>query len=319
MKDLQTSLNANFVLKFCRSKGSNGTTAQVANKALPLNRFLKLFEEPLHDTSVTYAQYMALDQDAKLLKKSAPGYWVAAHYADGRRKAINQHFRSGLVFDLDYVTDEQLEYIRSGSAEINRVYWFMHTTRAHCPEAPRVRIFVPTNRKLDATETHALTRLLAMELADDPDEAIEIPDLVSFRYNQAMFMPSISKGQEYWTQENDAPILDVDDLLMQYPDWADYTTLPYQEAEKQRGVVDPDRRMEHPHEKQGAIGAWCRTYSIEDAIAESLFTRKLCDLTSTLLQPARRMMRTAVHTLHMTAVDLFLQDWVLRVNILNIL
>lgn len=262
--------NPDFVLKFCRSKGSNGTTSQVANKALPLNRFVKLFEEPLHDTSVTYAQYMASDQDAKLLKKSAPGYWVAAHYSDGRRKAQNQHFRSGLVFDLDYVTDEQLEFIRNGGAEINRVYWFMHTTRAHCPENPRVRIFVPTNRKMDATETHALTRLLAMELADDPDEAIEIPDLVSFRYNQAMFLPSISKGQEYWTQTNDAPILDVDDLLMQYPDWEDYSTLPYQEAEKQRGVVDPNRKMEHPHEKAGAIGAFCRTYSIEEAIDEFL-------------------------------------------------
>ncbi len=158
-----------------------------------------------------------------------------------------------------------------GLAEINQYYWIMHTTRAHCPEKPRVRVIIPCSRSMDATETNAITRLLSLQLADDPDEAIEMPDLVSFRYNQAMFKPSISRGQEYWLEDNPTgAILDVDAFLEAHEGWEDYTQLPYQDAEKQRSVVDPTRKMENPHEKPGIIGAWCRTYDVEEAIAEFL-------------------------------------------------
>jgi predicted P-loop ATPase len=176
-----------------------------------------------------------------------------------------------IVLDLDYVKIAQLEHIRMGFAEINQFYWVMHTTRAHCPEKPRVRVIIPCDRAIDATETNAITRLISMQLADDPDEAIEIPDLVSFRYNQAMFKPSISRGQEYWIEDNPAGVvLDVDAFLAENEGWDDYTLLPYQEAEKQRGTVDPNRKMEHPHEKAGVLGAWCRTYDVEEAITEFL-------------------------------------------------
>ena len=86
-----------------------------------------------------------------------------------------------------------------------------------------------------------------------------------------MFKPSISRGQEYWLDDNPSGvILDVDAFLADNPSWDDYTLLPYQEAEKQRGVVAPNRKMENPHEKLGIIGAWCRTYDVEEAIAEFL-------------------------------------------------
>ena len=259
----------NYIVKYCVNVG-NGL-GRVKNKKSTLKRLKDMLAEPMVDTSVTFAQYMALDQDAKLTKKSAPGYWLAAHFREGRRKLDHQSFRSMIVLDLDYVKIGQLDHIRMGFAEINQYYWIMHTTRAHCPEKPRVRVIIPADRQMDATETNAITRLISMQLADDPDEAIEIPDLVSFRYNQAMFKPSISRGQEYWLEDNPAGvILDVDAFLAEHEGWEDYTLLPYQEAEKQRGVVDPNRKMEHPHEKPGIIGAWCRTYDVEEAIAEFL-------------------------------------------------
>ncbi|MFU1607367.1 VapE domain-containing protein [Sulfitobacter pontiacus] len=258
-----------YIVKYCVNTGTG--LGRVKNKKSTLKRLKDMLIEPMLDTSTTFAQYMALDQDAKLAKKSAPGYWLAAHFREGRRKLEHQMFRSMIVLDLDYVKIKQLDYIRMGFAEINQYYWIMHTTRAHCPEKPRVRVIIPADRTMDATETNAITRLLSMQLADDPDEAIEIPDLVSFRYNQAMFKPSISRGQEYWLEDNPAGvILDVDAFLADNPGWDDYTLLPYQEAEKQRGVVDPNRKMEHPHEKPELLGAWCRTYDVEEAIAEFL-------------------------------------------------
>lgn len=258
-----------YIVKYCVSVG-NGL-GRVANKKTTLKKLKSLLVEPALDTSVTFAQYMALEQDAKLVKKSAPGYWLAAHFREGRRKLDHQLFRSMIVLDLDYVTMSQLEFIRMGFAEINQFYWIMHTTRAHSPEKPRVRVIIPVDRVMDPTETNAITRLLSLQLAEDPDEAIEIPDLVSFRYNQAMFMPSISRGQEYWTQDNsDGSILDVDAFLAENEGWDDYTLLPYQETEKLRGTTDPSRKMENPREKAGVLGAWCRTYDVEESISEFL-------------------------------------------------
>lgn len=256
------------IVKYCFGIGSG--LGKVKNMKTSWKRLRSRLCDPSIDTSVSFAAYMALDQDAKLVKKRAPGNWLAAHFEDGRRKLDKQMFRSMLIFDLDYITVEQLEFIRSREAEINQFHWFMHTTRAHCQEKPRVRLILLANRVMNAEETHAITRLLSLYLAEDPEEVIEIPDHISFRYNQTMFLPSRSKDQEFWTDENVAPILDVDEFLAGHPEWEDFSLLPYQEAEKQRGVVDPSRRMETPTEKKGLIGAWCRAYTVDEVISEFL-------------------------------------------------
>jgi putative DNA primase/helicase len=269
MKDFLPSPIERYIVKYCVNVG-NGH-GRVKNEESTLKGLKALLSEPMVDMSVSFAQYMSLDQDAKFVKKSAPGYWLAAQFRGGVRRRDHQLFRSMIVLDLDYVKVAQLDYIRMGFAEINQYYWIMHTTRAHCPKKPRVRVIIPCDRQIDATETNAITRLISMQLAEDPDEAIELPDLVSFRFNQAMFKPSVSRGQEYWIEDNaDGSVLDVDAFLAENDGWDDYTLLPYQEAEKQRGVVDPNRKMEHPHEKPGLLGAWCRTYDIEETISEFL-------------------------------------------------
>jgi predicted P-loop ATPase len=269
MQDLNSSQLQNYIVEYCVNAGNS--LGRVSNKQLTLNDFKAMLAEPCVDISVSFTQYVDLDQDAKLMKKSAPGFWLAAHFRKGRRKLDHQLFRSMIVLDLDHVRANQLDHIRMGFAEINQYYWIMHTTRAHCPKRPRVRVIIPADRHMDATETNAITRLISMQLAEDPKEAIEIPDLVSFRYNQAMFKPSISRGQEYWIDDNPAgEILDVDAFLAANEGWGDYTLLPYQEAEKARGTVDPNRKMEHPYEKAGVLGAWCRTYDVEEAISEFL-------------------------------------------------
>ena len=223
------------------------------------------------DTSVTYAAYMALSTDEQAAKKSAPGYWLPAVFKDGRRKQDHLIRRTAIVLDLDYVTPEQLESIRNGDAPINAFYWFMHTSRAHCPEKPRVRIVVYLDREVDPTEANALTRYLAQLLAADPDEGIEIPDIVSMRKNQAMFLPSVSRGQEFWFDRSASDdLVDVDEFLAARPGWDDYSQLPYQEREKDRRADAPGRKMEDPRKKEGVIGAFCRVYGVEDVIAEFL-------------------------------------------------
>ena len=258
-------------LTFEISVGRNGSLGKVETKKKTWKTFLRMFsKQSLLRDNMTFAQYVAMDLDKQQERKKAPGNWSPAVFKDGVRRGYNQRYRTGIVFDLDYVTVEQLDAIKDGETPVARFAWFMHTTRSHCPEKPRVRMIVPTSRKMSLEENNAITRHLACELADDPEEGIEIPDIISMKSNQVMYLPSVSRDQEYWTLENDGDLLDVDDFLADHDGWEDFATLPYQEKEKHRSQVDKDRKIECPTEKEGVIGAFCRAYPISEAISEFL-------------------------------------------------
>ncbi|MEP2533504.1 VapE domain-containing protein [Shimia sp.] len=267
MTDLKRNLDSHtFVFALGKGKG----LGRIENVRWIFRKMIRKLSAPMVDTSVTYAQYEALDQDAKLEKKRAPGSWTPSRYKGNRRAIADLREKTLIVYDLDYVTHEQLDDIRQGFVGIADYAWFMHTTRSHTPESPRVRMVIPTSRPMQPDEAHAVFRLLALTLADDPEEAIEIPDLVSFRGNQTMFWPSISQGQEFWADRNDAPILDVDAFLAENPDWENFENLPYQTEERKNGKIDPNRRMEDPYEKPGEMGAFNRAYTVQEVIQEFL-------------------------------------------------
>jgi hypothetical protein len=253
---------------------------KIENVRWSVKKLIRKLSKPLQDTSITFSQYQALQKKAKggdkaandllLEKKRVAGNWTAARYSGTTRKVADVVGKSAVVLDIDNVSHDQLEMIQMGAAEISEFAWFMHTSRSHCPEKPKVRLIVWVNRLMTPDESHAIHRLLSLYLAEDPDEAIEIPDVVSFRTNQTMFWPSISDGQEFWTDENVASVLDVDEFLSRHPGWENYENLPYQDGEKKRGKLDPNKRMEDPREKPNPIGAFCRAYSVEDVIEKWL-------------------------------------------------
>ncbi|SLN39097.1 Virulence-associated protein E [Roseovarius gaetbuli] len=254
-------------------KTNRGKSKASRTSLRALNR---MFEEPSRDNSITYAEYMKLGEskEGKAVqgeKKAAAGFLVAGKFKNGSRKIGDMVGRSGIQIDIDYATPEQAEFILSGLAEINEWAYLWHTTRAHCDEKPRIRIIVPLTRMVDGDEANAITRYLALTLADDPREAIEIPDLVSFRPNQIMYLPSVSRMQEYRHGfHGDSPILNPDEFLAAHPDWQDYTKLPRQDDENSAENTTGKTSMEDPTEKPGVIGAFCRAYGAEEAIAEFL-------------------------------------------------
>src|SRR6056297_3566900 len=238
------------------SFGGKGGSARgtVKAKRVSMRRMLALFSEPSFDISITYGEYMKLGESkegkqVQADKKAQPGFVIAGKFKDGRRKITHQIGRSAIQIDIDHATPAQAEFILEGLAEINEWGYLWHTTRAHCAQKPRIRILVPLTRMVNGDEANALTRLLALTLADDANEAIEIPDLVSFRYNQIMYLPSVSRGQDYDYGLNEAPILDVDAFLAEHPDWSDISKLPRQEAEADAAVSSGGTKMEDPTEK----------------------------------------------------------------------
>lgn len=240
----------------------------VKGRKLSVRALYRKLSTPSVDASITYANYMKLSVEEKGEKKAAPGFIMTGKFRDGRRKMSHFEGKSAVQIDIDNCTPEQWAYIHDGEAKINRFGFIWHTTRAHCPEKPRVRLIVPTDRLMDAEEANAITRLLSLELADDPDEAIDIPDTVSHKVNQIMYLPSISKNQEFLHGINDGPVLDVDEFLAEHPDWTDISKLPRKPNEKTAAGQSKDGKMEDPREKPGLIGAFCRAYDVREAIAE---------------------------------------------------
>jgi hypothetical protein len=243
---------------------------EVRNKTVSLEEVCAKLSKPLEDHSVTFAEYMRMSVDEKGERKAMAGFVMFAHFTDGKRKAANQKNRTALAFDLDNVLASQLSDIRQGFAPICRYLFAMHTTRSHCPEKPRVRIIMPISRPVNDAEFYALCRLVACLLADTPEEGIEIPDPVSFKYNQVMYWPSISKGQEFWFEENEGEILDVDGFLAGFPTWADLSTLPQQAKAAEARLTEAGAKAEDPTLKKGGIGAFCRAFPVSEAISEFL-------------------------------------------------
>ena len=273
------------VISAGRPTGRGTGLGKVEQKEWTLKKLREKFAEPLVDVNTPISKYLKLSKiakdtdhpkhkeaaDAILVMKQSAGNWTAARYKGKNRKVTDIEAKTMLVLDIDHANPDQVAHIRANLTPLAEFYWQAHTSRSHAPEKPKFRLAFPVSREMTTDEAHAALRYLSTYLLDDPEESIEIVDLVTFRPNQTMFWPSISKGQDYWHDENlTGKILDVDEFLSRHPDWDDFTNLPYQTGEKKAGLKDPSTKMENPLEKPEPIGAFCRTYSIEDAIEEFL-------------------------------------------------
>ncbi len=248
-----------------------GNRGRVKNITITWRKFCRKFERPSVDEGLTFAQYLKLSVDEQGARKAAPGFIIGAHFRDGKRRLVNMLKRTLLSFDLDAVTPAQMDEIEMGLSPICDYEFLRHTTRKHCPESPRWRIHMPLSRPVDHNEANALTRILAARLFADPQASIDAVDVVSHRFAQVSYMPSRSRDQEYRCERNEGEILDVDAMLESFEgDWHDHTQLPMRSDEKTARGADPNRKMEDPREKPGIIGAWCRTYTVDEVIAEFL-------------------------------------------------
>jgi len=84
-----------------------------------------------------------------------------------------------------------------------------------------------------------------------------------------MSWPSHCRDVEPFFRYRDEPFLKADDILAEYPDWTDTSYWP--ESSRMSGIRKKlaDKQGD-PLEKKGIVGAFCRTYTITEAIAKFL-------------------------------------------------
>ena len=84
-----------------------------------------------------------------------------------------------------------------------------------------------------------------------------------------MFWPSVSNDVDYYFEQQDGPWIDVDEMLATYTDWKDSSLWPTS-SKNFDAIHEASKKQEDPESKKGIVGAFCRTYTITEAIDKFL-------------------------------------------------
>ena len=237
--------------------GSSARSKVWKNKKMLWSEFVERLSIPVV-TAETMSEFMQASKIDRGRIKDVGGY-VSGHLRKGQRSPRNVAFKQVLTLDIDFAhsdfwVDFQIQYDNAA---------VLHATHSHTEKDPRYRLLMPVDRELSPVEYEACARYVAGELG------IELFDNTTFEVNRLMFWPSTPKDVEYYFELQDGEFLDADEILSNYVDFTDsseWATARHVD-ERIKGLAD---KQETPTEKKGIVGAFCRTYGIEEAIAEFL-------------------------------------------------
>lgn len=229
------------------------------NKTMPWSALLSRLAKSM-ETPETHAEYMKMNKEQQDKIKDIGGF-VGGHLKDGRRKTGYVVARQLLTLDLDFPPAEFWDDIVN-NLEIDSAL-AVYSTHKHTAAKPRYRLIMPLDREVTPDEYEAIARKIAEKIG------IDYFDDSTFQPTRLMYWPSHSVDVEPFFQYYDAPFLAADSILAEYPDWTDTSYWP--ESSRRVGIRKRDAdRQGNPLEKRGPLGAFCRTYSITEAIAKFL-------------------------------------------------
>lgn len=205
-------------------------------------------------TSETVREYMRMDREEQSSIKDVGGF-VGGYLANGIRKTANVLYRTLVTLDIDYGAQEVWDdfTLNFGCAAL------LYSTHKHTPEKPRMRLVLPADRQMTPAEYEPVCRYWTARLG------IEMFDHTTYQLARLFYWGSVSRDGEYLFEYQDGPAFSVDDVLATYRNPLDVSEWAMSGRE---GTVlaHEIRKAGDPTEKPGLIGAFCRAYSIEEAI-----------------------------------------------------
>ncbi len=205
-------------------------------------------------TTETVEEYRKLKKGAQDNIKDVGGF-VGGQLREGRRKNGMVLCRSMLTLDMDYGEPGIWD-------EIDLLHDFrccVYSTHKHTPEHPRLRMIIPLARDITEEEYPAVARMVAKEIG------IDLFDDTTYEACRLMYWPSTSANGEFFYKAKEGPLLDPDAYLAKYADWHDASTWPVSSRQSE-AVRRSITQQADPLEKPGIVGAFCRAYTIEEAI-----------------------------------------------------
>lgn len=242
--------------------GVSRKTKTWKNKPIKWSELLSRLEKTTR-TPETVAEYKAMTRDQQSDIKDVGGF-VGGYCNNGSRSDIR--FRSLLCLDADFADAElwpDWELLYGNAAAL-------YSTHKHTEKQPRLRLVIPLSRNVSPDEYQAIGRRVAATLGIDKF------DDTSYQPQRMMYWPSTSQDGEYIFEHIDAPLLDPDAVLATYHNWADVSSWPMSSR-----VADVMKKtaakQKDPLEKGGLVGAFCRAYTIQEAIEAFVPAYVPCD------------------------------------------
>ncbi len=210
------------------------------------------------ETVIEYKKMSKADRDTI---KDVGGF-VGGSLKGGRRTAENLANRSLLTLDLDNI-DIAVSDLWDSITMLNDFEVVIYSTHSHEPKNPRLRLIIPLERAVLPDEYEAVARKIAEDIG------IDMFDDTTYQPHRLMYWPSTSSDGEFIFKRQEGPWLDPDEVLNKYLDWKDVSFWPTSSRQSAR-INSQIKKQEDPLTKKGIIGAFCRTYSIEEAIERFL-------------------------------------------------
>lgn len=211
-----------------------------------------------HRTAESYATYISSPVPRQAEIKDIGGF-VGGYLVDGHRRKGSVKHRQILALDVDAAYpdfwDDWTMYYPVAS--------LVYSTHKHSPVSPRLRLVLPLDRPVTPEEYEAIGRKVGSYIG------LKHLDRTTFQAERMMFWPSTSKDGDYYFREQQGAWLSADSVLAEYRDWRNVAEWPLCPTETE--IVRSDlKRQQDPLEKEGVVGAFCRVYSIPEAIEEFL-------------------------------------------------
>ena len=227
------------------------------NVEMELDEFIERISHTIR-TAETVEQYMKMTK-AKLDAIKDVGGFVGGRLKGGRRKKDCVEYRTIITLDIDHAVPGVIEQIEM----LYNYRCFIYSTHKHTTENPRLRLVIILSRPVSPDEYVAVARKVAEDIG------IEMFDDTTYEPSRLMYWPSTSADGEFIFRDIEGEPLNPDEVLSRYKDWRDSSEWPV--SSRQQSIVQREmRKQADPLTKDGVIGAFCRTYTIEDAIAAFL-------------------------------------------------
>lgn len=243
-------------LKIKISTGSSRRSKTWLKQEMYWSDFVEKLEHPIR-TEETLAEYMGY-RKAKQDEIKDVGGFVGGELSGEQRRNENAGYRYLITLDADHIkpggTDEVI-----GILENLGCSYVVYSTRKHEEAAPRLRIILPLDQPASPDEYEPIARRAAEYIG------MGIFDPTTFETVRLMYWPSCSKDSQYRFCYADKPFLSKDGMLATYDNWRDITQWP----EVPGAVKLRDRSIKkqgNPLEKKGIVGAFCKTYTVEQAM-----------------------------------------------------
>lgn len=250
--------------KYTLSLAGSSSSLKWKTKRLTWEEFLERLGTPVI-TNETVREFDKLDKPAKSSLKDVGGF-MAGELSGSQRLKKAVMSRSMITLDVDFADDLfPFDFVDRFPGYAAVIY----TTRSDRPGARRYRLILPLkNEVTDVTMYEAAARKVAELLG------IDLFDKTTFQAERMMYWQSLSKDQTGLFEVFEGDPIDAEYLIGLYGDkeeWRDVRNWAFHsETERDTRAIISKEMAKDPRDKEGLVGAFCRTYTIQEAISKYL-------------------------------------------------